>query len=164
MPKGVYQRKPLAERLWAKVDKNGPVPAHRPELGPCWLWTGKAEARGHGQIMLNYHHQGTHRVAYELVVGPIPEGYDLDHLCHNDSGCPGGNSCPHRRCVNPAHLQPVTPKENILRGAGLAAQNARKTHCPRGHEYSAENTRISRSGKRTCRTCERARKQRARMA
>jgi hypothetical protein len=157
MPKGFYARKPLADRLWAHVDKDGPIPPHRPELGPCWPWTGKAESRGHGQIMLNYRHHATHRVAYELLVGPIPEGLTLDHLCHNGSGCPGGDTCPHRRCCNPAHLEPVTMQENMRRGEGPPAINARKTHCNRGHEYTSENTYVmktgARKGKRMCRTC-----------
>lgn len=151
MPKGIYSRKPLDERLWAKVDKDGPVPVFAPSLGPCWLWKGKALCHGYGQITSNYRHLMAYRVAYELLVGPIPPGLEIDHLCRVPL------------CVNPAHLEPVTRRENILRGLNPAAVNARKTHCIRGHEFNSENTRIRLDGKRTCRECERTGK-RARRA
>lgn len=98
-----------------------------------------------------------HRAMYELVVGPIPEGYDLDHLCHtNDPTCKRDRDCPHRSCVNPAHLEPVTERENTLRGASPAAVNATKTHCKRGHGFTPENTywtsNHSHPG-RACRIC-----------
>jgi hypothetical protein len=96
-----------------------------------------------------------HRVAYEMLVGTIPKGLDLDHICHNGSGCGGGESCPHRRCVNPDHLEPVTHRENMLRGETVAAMHARKTHCIHGHEFTPENTRIKRDGSRNCRACDR---------
>src|SRR5699024_1617461 len=85
-----------------------------------------------------------HRVSYETFAGPIPEGLDLDHLCRN------------RSCVNPEHLEPVTRSEN-LRRSPLMARGQDKTHCPHGHEYSPENTRITKAGARACRTCERKR-------
>lgn len=164
MPQGIYPRKSLAERLWANVDKDGPVPEHRPDLGPCWIWTGRAQGRGHGQIMLDGKHLGTHRVAYELLVGPIPEGLVLDHLCHNGSGCRGGEDCLHRRCVNPAHLEPVTMRENVLRGEGPAAKQAAQTRCIRGHEFTPENTRIRANGSRQCLTCHNLRRREQRAA
>jgi len=82
-----------------------------------------------------------HRISYELLKGDIPEGLDLDHLCRN------------RGCVNPDHLEPVTRKENLLRGNTIPAKHARKTHCPQGHEYTKGNTFISKSGSRHCRKC-----------
>ncbi|MDP9224875.1 MAG: HNH endonuclease [Actinomycetota bacterium] len=82
-----------------------------------------------------------HRVAYELLVGPIPEGLTLDHLCRNTS------------CVNPQHLEPVTVRENVLRGMGWGAKNKRKTHCHRGHPFDAKNTLRIPGGTRKCRTC-----------
>jgi hypothetical protein len=83
-----------------------------------------------------------HRVAYELLVGPIPEGLELDHLCRNT------------RCVNPEHLEPVTGRENLMRAvSSWAAKNAAKTHCPQGHPYDEENTKVKRDGGRACRAC-----------
>jgi hypothetical protein len=157
MPKGVYERKPLAERLWAKIDKGGPIPAHRPELGPCWLWTGRSLARGHGQITENRRHHMVHRVVYELLIGPIPAGMTIDHICHNGSGWTAGESCIHRRCANPAHMELATKGENVLHGQTPAAINAAKTHCARNHAFDAANTRRTKEGKRVCRTCERDR-------
>lgn len=154
-PKGSGTR-PLSDRLWEKVDKNGPIPAHRPELGPCWLWTASEQGRGYGQIGRDDGAAGiflAHRAAYELLVGPIPEGLTLDHMCHNGSGCPGGPSCPHRRCVNPAHLEPASLGDNLRRGESLAAHQARQTHCVHGHEFTPENTRWWK-GHRNCRTCD----------
>lgn len=87
-----------------------------------------------------------HRWSYEYHVGPIPEGLHLDHLCRN------------RACVNPDHLEPVTNRENLLRGAGPSAEHARKTHCPQGHPYSGDNLYVHPTkGTRHCRACGRAR-------
>ena len=90
-----------------------------------------------------------HRLAYELVKGPISDGLQIDHLCRN------------RACINPDHLEAVTQRENILRGEGVAALNARKTHCPQGHAYDEENTLIltgRQAGARRCQICARDRK------
>lgn len=141
--------RPLAERLWAKVDKNGPIPAARPDLGPCWQWTSRPDGKGYGQI--NAGKRPTkmlraHRVAYELSVGLIPDGLQLDHLCRN------------RMCVNPEHLEPVPCRENLLRGDTVTARNARVTECPQGHPYSGTNVRYSkRNGARYCNECNRQR-------
>ncbi len=149
-----WKATPLEDRLWARVDKNGPL--RRPMKTRCWQWTG-ATQRGYGSI-----HVGTsrkdkkmrqvHVVVWEILVGPIPAGLTLDHLCRN------------RACVRPSHLQPVTNKVNVLRGRGLTAVNARKTHCKRGHEFTPENTRVNRGSAvngygpfRSCRTCEKLR-------
>jgi hypothetical protein len=94
---------------------------------------------------------------------PVPDGLELDHLCHtNDSSCPGGRTCPHRPCVNPFHLDAVPPSVNTLRGNGPSALNSRKTHCKNGHEFTPQNTRITRKGHRWCRACDRARDARGR--
>ena len=101
------------ERFWAKVDKNGPTVEARPDLGPCWVWTGTPLLTGYGQFHVDGKTVRAHRFAYELLVGPIPAKLEPDHLCHTyDPHCPGGWTCPHRMCVNPAHLEPVTRSEN----------------------------------------------------
>lgn len=88
---------------------------------------------------------GAHRVVYEELVGPIPDGLMLDHLCRV------------RHCVNPEHLEPVTNRENVLRGEGHSAKAARATHCLKGHPYAGENLRILSNGWRRCRACHRER-------
>jgi len=101
---------PLRVRLAAKIDV---TPG-------CWLWTAVVTPNGYGQIGTDESGQWrmryAHRVAYALYVGPIPQGLHLDHLCHtNDKSCKAGSKCLHRRCVNPEHLEPVTPLENQRR-------------------------------------------------
>lgn len=123
--------RPVEERFWEKVDKSA----------ECWLWVSAMGPDGYGRFWLGGHTLRAHRVAYEITVGsPIPEGLVLDHLCRNPS------------CVRPDHLEPVTQRDNILRGEGLAAQNAFKTCCPAGHEYDEANTYRYR-GQRFCREC-----------
>lgn len=124
----------------------------------CWEWTGGTNNRGYGIITLRGARLYVHRASYLLHIGPIPELLELDHLCHSrDETCPGGDGCPHRRCVNPDHLEPVSGAENTRRGA------ARITHCPQGHPYDQTNTRIRSRGSRECSTCARE-KARARYA
>lgn len=97
--------KPRERRFWAKIDKNGPVPAHRPGLGPCWIYTGYIDRKtGYGQFGGGKGTNLPHRIAYQYTVGPIGKGLHIDHLCRV------------RACCNPAHLEPVTPRENIRRG------------------------------------------------
>lgn len=120
------------ERFWAKVAIGQPQ--------ECWPWLASLNADGYGLVYLYGKAFLAHRVAYEATGVKIVN--QLDHLCRN------------RRCCNPAHLEDVTARENILRGYCPAAIHARKTHCPQGHEYSPENTAI-RNGERHCRTCNR---------
>jgi len=119
------------DRLWAGAVADG---------SGCWPWRG-ASSSGDGKMSIAGRTRRGHRVAYEIVKGPIPDGLTIDHLCRN------------RRCINPEHLEAVTNRENVLRGEGLSAQNARKTHCPQSHQYTYANTAIDRRGKRYCRTC-----------
>jgi hypothetical protein len=154
-------------RFWSKVDKDGPVPGHKPELGPCWVWQGKPGKHGYCQVRMGGKSGRfvlVHRWAYEQLVGEIPDGLQLDHMCHTDfSRCTGGDTCSHRRCVNPAHLQPTTSRINTLRARTVSAANAVKTHCKHGHAFSEENTRWYR-GARVCKECGRAAVRRRREA
>lgn len=137
-----------ADQRWAKVRKlpNG-----------CWEWTGPISPTGYGRVAgTERKTMAIHRWAYEQVKGPIPPESVIDHLCHGwDKSCPGGMTCPHRRCVNPDHLEAVTQSQNIRRARGPVADNAQKTHCLRGHPLSGDNLRIDGHGNRQCRECRR---------
>lgn len=126
-------RGPLADRIRfnSELDSNG-----------CWIWRLRLDKDGYGQISVQNKTRRAHRVAYEALVGEIPEGLELDHLCRV------------RSCVNPEHLEPVTSKENTLRGESFSAVNARKTHCSKGHELAGDNLEI-RGKQRSCRECRR---------
>lgn len=113
--------------------------------GGCWIWVGSIANTGYGQWKDNGRPMSAHRWAYEFMVGPVPDGLQLDHLCRN------------RACVNPWHLEPVTIRVNLLRGDTLAAANVAKTHCPQGHPYDDANTYISATGNRSCVECGRVR-------
>ena len=136
------------ERFWAKVNKEGPIPENRPDLGPCWDWLG-ATIIGYG-VFGRGPQKLVHRLSYEIFVGPIPYGLQIDHLCRN------------RSCLNPDHLEAVTGTENQYRSMSPTGLNARKTHCKRGHPFDERNTRIGKDGSRNCRTCARAAVQRSR--
>lgn len=125
----------------------------KPET-PCQLWPGSISG-GYGKTRFNGKPVLAHRLAWFQAKGVWPIG-PLDHTCHNnDPGCVGGKTCLHRRCVNVEHLEEVTIKENTLRSRHtLPAQNASKTHCPKGHPYSGNNLRTTR-GWRECRACDR---------
>lgn len=107
----------------------------------CWVWSGSTSREGYGRITRKVEGKkkfyAAHRVAYFLVRGDIPEGLELDHTCHNGTGCPGGPDCPHRRCVNPDHLEPVTKLVNIARGQ--LGRGPRST-CRNGHDVSVVGT------------------------
>jgi hypothetical protein len=110
---------PALERFGAKVNREGPIPAHRLELGPCAEWTGALQSAGYGSFGAGEGSAGpvlAHKWAWEQEHGPVPDGFELDHLCHNGSGCAGGPECVHRRCVNLAHLEPVPHRVNSQRG------------------------------------------------
>lgn len=149
-------RRPLEERFWPKVDRRTP--------DECWPWLGAKTSAGYGHISRGGAGNGNilaHRVAYEFLVGPIPENTVLDHTCHGaDQACPGGSTCPHRACCNPAHAEPVPFGENCMRGRGIAPRNSARTHCLNGHPLSGSNVRLNKNGARVCRICAAARLQR----
>lgn len=106
----------------------------------CWMWGGGTSGFGYGRFWHNGRSVAAHRHSYEMVNGPIPVGLQIDHLCREHG------------CVNPAHMEAVTPKVNTLRGIGLAAKNAVKTHCLRGHPLSEAYYRAD-VDQRQCRKC-----------
>lgn len=110
----------------------------------CLVFNGVRNQQGYGRLTVGPRIRTVHRLAYELLRGPVPLGLTLDHLCKT------------RACWNPHHLEAVTGRENTLRGDGPTAVNARKTHCKRNHEFTPENTRITPAGRRVCRPCKRA--------
>lgn len=140
MPKGIYARTPAIERFEAKF-------ITEPNSG-CWLWTsycGKSGKAEYGQFWINGETEWAHIVAFRLYRGVIPDGLELDHLCRVTI------------CVNPRHLEPVTGLVNLMRGNGVAAINARKTHCKRGHALTEDNIyrKPGRPDHRNCITCRR---------
>jgi hypothetical protein len=121
----------------------------------CWLWTGKWDPNtGYGRVRVGQSQVGVHRKVYEVAVGPIPPGLQIDHLCGR------------RLCIRPDHLRPATPKSNTLRNSGPTAVNAAKDRCSHGHPFTPENTYGRPDGGRDCRTCraEATRRHRAKAA
>jgi hypothetical protein len=137
-------RRTVLDRFWAKVDKHGPIPARRPDLGPCWVWTA-AKSKGYGRFSAGGRLVQAHRLSFMILAGPVADYLELDHLCRNHA------------CVNPAHLEPVTHKVNSLRGISPFAVHAAQTYCDSGHEFTPENTlwRSRAEGGRACRECNR---------
>ena len=124
----------LPDRFWDKCctqDESG-----------CWLWTGARFKAGYAGIRWGGAAKYGHRVAYEVLVGEVPAGLELDHLCRTPA------------CVNPDHLEPVSHRENLARAdhSNQGRDHAEKTHCPSGHPYSGDNLYVSRKG-RQCKTC-----------
>jgi hypothetical protein len=121
--------------VWNQIDTSA---------GPsgCWPWQLSTASHGYGRVLLNGRTWAVHVLAYESRVGPVPTGLELDHLCGN------------KACCNPAHLEPVTHRVNILRADTPATVNAAKTHCPQGHEYTPENTWRVKDGFRRCKICQ----------
>jgi hypothetical protein len=109
----------------------------------CWVWSGHRTDEGYGVLVVGRRRRPAHRISYEHFYGPVGDGLVIDHLCRN------------RACVNPDHLEAVPNEVNVARGIGLTAQQSRQTHCKRGHEFSESNTRVSPTGRRQCRTCDR---------
>jgi len=136
-PRGAIKMVSDEERFWSRVDKDG--------SNGCWLWNGYQNLGaskgplGYGYFRIGKKFYRAARLAYEWLRGPIPEGLHLDHLCRNPP------------CVNPEHLEPVTPQENTLRGETMAAKYAVRESCKNGHLFTGEK---SRRGGRRCRTCE----------
>lgn len=112
----------------------------RDSLTGCLRWTGAHNENGYGQIVLEGKTQSVHRASYKATFGPVPEGLEVDHVA--------SRGCRYRDCIEPSHLEAVTHAENIDRRRTV-------THCPQGHEYSVENTQLTR-GRRHCRICKRA--------
>lgn len=123
----------LIERFWAKVDKRTDE--------ECWPWIAGKNSSGYGSFWNGSRSVCAHRFIYEATVGAVPEGLTLDHLCRN------------RACVNVAHMEPVTNRENVLRGEGLTARRAAQTHCVHGHPFDVTNTLKKNGIQRECRTC-----------
>lgn len=129
------------ERFWAQVTRDGPVPEHRPELGPCWQWIGGTVNHGYGSLAVDGRTVNAYAWAYRHFVGPVPPGRELDHLCRN------------RACVRTDHLEPVTHAENVRRG-----ERPSRTSCPAGHLYDDGHAVITSQGARLCRTCHNAKR------
>lgn len=133
----MYDHTTLPQRIWRNitVDESG-----------CWVWEAHLQSAGYAQVMIDGQRFLLHRLTYTMFVGPIPDGLQIDHLCRV------------RRCVNPEHLDPVTPTENTMRGESPHAKNAAKKSCLRGHPLTGENLYLTPNGARRCRTCRRLHK------
>lgn len=145
--KGSLSYLPLEQRLWPNV---APL-----SLDACWPWNGSVVSRNRGRITNDGRLQYVHKLIWEMLNGPVPEGLELDHLCRNPN------------CVNPRHLEAVTHQENIRRGDNRTNNAlANKTHCPQGHEYTPENTyyQPKMPTSRHCKICRREYKARLRAA
>lgn len=124
------------DRFWAKIKVDAKT--------GCWLWTGHvSKISGYGQFWDGIKVVGAHVFSFVTFKGPLPKGKEPDHLCRV------------RRCVNPAHLEAVTRRENLLRGDTIPARKAAQTHCEHGHPFKGKNLYRARNGTRQCRICRR---------
>lgn len=136
----------LTDRFWNKVNKNGPTSPHKPELGPCWIWTGSVAAKrpscptGYGRFLVSGKVYQAHRLSFVNSGKKILEGLQIDHLCRTPL------------CVNPDHMEAVTSMVNTQRNNSPQGINYRKTHCVRGHEFNRDNSILT-GGGRDCRKC-----------
>lgn len=130
------QRASDLRRFWRNVSKSA---------NGCWVWNASRNSDGYGRFMYRGQRGHAHRFAYEALIGPVPDGLVIDHLCRV------------RHCVNPAHMEAVTDRVNTLRGVGPSAVNAVKTHCKHGHAFTEANTYVTSRGKRQCRPCQQQR-------
>jgi len=136
---------PVLDRYLAKVDMSA---------GPdeCWPWTASTNDGGYGLFWNGERLVRAHRFAFQLAHDREADG-DVDHTCHNDSGCRGGDTCQHRRCCNPFHLEDVAHRENVRRGEAGKQSAPWKVACIHGHDYTPENQYIDPTGHQRCRTC-----------
>lgn len=141
MPPRKYD--PTLERIMQRIT---------PGRNGCWLYAG-ATTMGYGVIKDKGRQRKVHIIVYESVHGNVPDGLELDHLCHNnDLTCLGGTNCIHRRCFRPDHLEAVPHLINTQRGNHA---NRDATHCRKGHEYTPDNTYAPDDKRRFCRQCRR---------
>lgn len=121
----------------------------------CWSWRDEwIDGGGYSRVAVAQKSVSAHRLVYEVLIGPIPDGHVVDHECHDPAICAGGLTCPHRRCVNPAHLAAVSNGENT---AAERSSRVRLAICKHGHEFTPENTYVEKRGARHCRECMRQR-------
>ena len=118
----------------------------------CWLWTRSKSKAGYGFYQPRGEKlQNAHRWAWKRLHGPLPSSVHLDHYRHPDQGCIGPS------CANPDHVRPATPRENTLRSKAPSSSNLAKTRCVNGHEFTPENTKYDKHGRRRCLACSRER-------
>lgn len=144
MPTGV-PNPPLSAQIIEEMSEDS---------GGCRLWTGRTFPTGYGDYKYRGKTVYPHRWVYEQTYGPIPDGWTVDHQCHDPEVCTLNHDCPHRRCLTPEHLKAMSNAENSMRGGSPLAHKARQTECIHGHPLSGDNLYISpKRGQRQCKTC-----------